>query len=116
GYAEAATNLVSPFAPLYFAFPFPLALRLEAVAATVVGVLATFLLAGRFTKSPALRAFVAAVVMLSSRWALQIAAGHMWHLAYAWLPLALYFFDRAVRERAVAMAAAAGATMALMVY
>jgi hypothetical protein len=32
GYAESATNLVSPFAPLYFAFSFPLALRLEAVA------------------------------------------------------------------------------------
>jgi hypothetical protein len=116
GYVEAATNVVSPFAPFYFAFSYPLAARLEAVAATVVGVLTCYLLAGRYTRSPAWRAFVAAVVMLSSRWALQIASGHLWHLAYAWTPLAIYFFDRAVDERRVGWAAAAGATMALMTY
>jgi hypothetical protein len=116
GYVEAATNVVSPFAPFYFAFSYPLAARLESVAATVVGVLACYLLAGRYTRSPAWRAFVAAVVMLSSRWALQIASGHLWHLAYAWTPLAIYFFDRAVDERRVGWAAAAGATMALMTY
>ena len=86
GYAEAATNLVSPFGVLYALFPFPLALRLEAVAATIAGVLTTYLLAGRFTSSPGWRAFVAAIVMLSSRWALQVSSGHMWHLAYAWMP------------------------------
>jgi hypothetical protein len=116
GYAEGATNVVSPFAPLYFAFPFPLALRLEAVAATVVGVLTTYLLAGRYTRSPAWRAFVAAIVMLSSRWALQVASGHMWHLAYAWTPLAIYFYDRAVDERRAGFVAAAGATLALILY
>jgi hypothetical protein len=116
GYAEAATNLVSPFAPLYFAFSFPVALRLEVVAATLVGVATTYLLAGRFTKSPGARAFVAAIAMLSSRWALQASSGHLWHLAYAWTPLAVYFFDRAIREGATRMAVAAGATLALMIY
>jgi hypothetical protein len=116
GYAEGATNLVSPFAPLYFLFSFPLALRLEALGATFVGILGAFLLAGRFTRSPAWRAFVAAIWMLGSRWALQIASGHMWHLAYAWTPFVLYFLDRAIDEQRRAWAAAAGATMALMVY
>jgi hypothetical protein len=116
GYVEGATNLVSPFAPLYFLFSFPLALRLEAVSATLVGVLGAFLLAGRFTRSPAWRAFVAAIWMLGSRWALQVASGHLWHLAYAWTPFVLYFIDRAIAEQRRAWAAAAGATLALMVY
>ena len=79
-------------------FSFPLALRLEAVAATLVGVVGAYLLAGRFTRSPAWRAFVAAIWMLCSRWALQVASGHMWHLAYAWTPFAIYFLDRAIDE------------------
>ena len=116
GYAEGATNFVSPFAPLYFLFSFPLALRLEAVAASLVGILGAYLLAGRFTRSPAWRAFVACIWMLDSRWALQIASGHMWHLAYAWAPLALYFFDRAVQERRWELSAAAGAMLALVIY
>jgi hypothetical protein len=116
GYAESATNLVSPFAPLYFLFSFPLALRLEAVAGTIAAVLTSYLLAGRFTRVAAMRAFVAAGFVLSSRWALQISSGHMWHLAYAWMPLALYFFDRAVRDGETRLAVAAGATMALMIY
>jgi len=56
GYVESATNVVSPFAPFYFAFAYPLAARLEAVAATVVGVLACYLLAGRYTRSRSRRA------------------------------------------------------------
>lgn len=116
GYAEGATNFISPFAPLYLLFSFPLALRLEAVAATVTAVLGAFLLAGRFTRSPAWRALVAATWVLNSRWALQIASGHLWHLAYAWTPFALFFFDRAVAERRVAFEAAAGAMLALMIY
>ncbi len=116
GYAEGATNFVSPFAPLYFLFSFPLALRLEAVAATIVAVLGAFLLAGRFTRSPAWRALVAAIWVLNSRWALQISSGHLWHLAFAWTPFALYFFDRAVSERRFALAGAAGAVLALMIY
>jgi hypothetical protein len=116
GYAEGATNLVSPWLPLYLLFSFPLALRLEAVAATLVGVCGAFLLAGRFTRSPAWRAFVAAIWMLGSRWALQVASGHQWHLAYAWTPFVLYFYDRAVEEDRRAPAAVAGAFMALIVY
>ncbi len=116
GYAEGATNLVSPFAPLYFLFSFPLALRLEAVAATVVAVLGAFLLAGRFTRSPAWRALVAAIWVLNSRWALQISSGHLWHLAYAWAPFVFYFYDRAVAERRYVLGGAAGAFLALMIY
>lgn len=116
GYAEGATNFISPFAPLYFLFSFPLALRLEAVAATLVGVLGAFLLAGRFTRSPAWRAFVAAIWMLGSRWALQVASGHMWHLAYAWTPFVLYFLDRAIDEDRRALTAVGGAALALIVY
>ena len=116
GYAEGATNFISPFAPLYFLFSFPLALRLEAVAATWVGVLGAFLLAGRFTRSPAWRAFVAAIWMLGSRWALQVASGHLWHLAYAWTPVVLYFLDRAIDEDRPTLTAAGGATLALIVY
>jgi hypothetical protein len=116
GYAEGATNFISPFAPLYFLFSFPLALRLEAVAATWAGVLGAFLLAGRFTRSPAWRAFVAAIWMLGSRWALQIASGHLWHLAYAWTPFVLYFLDRAIEEDRPTLTAAGGAMLALIVY
>jgi hypothetical protein len=116
GYAEGATNFISPFAPLYFLFSFPLALRLEAVAATWVGILGAFLLAGRFTRSPAWRAFVAAIWMLGSRWALQVASGHLWHLAYAWTPFVLYFLDRAIDEDRPTLTAPAGAMLALIVY
>jgi uncharacterized membrane protein len=116
GYAEGATNFVSPFAPLYFLFSFPLALRLEAVAATIVAVLGAFLLAGRFTRSPAWRALVASIWVLNSRWALQISSGHLWHLAYAWTPFVFYFYDRAVAERRLLLGGAAGAFLALMIY
>jgi len=116
GFAESATNLVSPFAPLYFLFSFPVALRLEAVAATLVAVAGAFLLAGRFTRSPAGRALVATIWVLNSRWALQTAVGHMWHLAYAWSPFVFYFFDRALAERRWALGGAAGALLALIIY
>ncbi|HEY4187849.1 MAG TPA: hypothetical protein VGP07_22430 [Polyangia bacterium] len=116
GYAEGATNLVSPWLPIYLVFSFPLALRLEAVAATLAGVAGAYLLAGRFSRSPAWRAFVATIWMLGSRWALQLASGHLWHLAYAWTPFAIYFFDRAVEEDRRDLAAAAGAMLALIIY
>ncbi|HEX3904185.1 MAG TPA: hypothetical protein VH853_15200 [Polyangia bacterium] len=116
GYVEGATNFISPWAPLYFLFSFPLALRLEVVAATFAGAAGAFLLAGRFTRSPAWRAFVAAIWILDSRWALQIASGHLWHLAYAWTPFVLYFVDRAIEEQRRDLAAAGGAMLALMVY
>jgi len=116
GYAEGATNLVSPWLPFYLFAPFPLALRLEVVAATFAGVIGAYLLAGRFTRSPAWRAFVAAIWILCSRWALQIASGHLWHLAYAWTPFAIYFLDRAIEEDRRDLAAAAGAMLALIIY
>jgi hypothetical protein len=116
GYVEGATNFVSPWLPLYLLFSFPLALRLEAVAATLTGVLGAYLLAGRFTRSPAWRAFVATIWILDSRWALQVASGHLWHLAFAWTPFAIYFLDRAIEEDRRDLAAAAGAMLALIIY
>src|SRR5262249_4865542 len=116
GYVEGATNLVSPWLPLSILFSVPRALRLEAVAATLAGVVGAYLLAGRFTRSPAWRAFVAAIWMLGSRWALQVSSGHLWHLAYAWTPFAIYFLDRAIEEDRRALAGAAGAMLALIIY
>src|SRR5262249_39073107 len=49
----------------------------------------------RFTSSQAARALVAVLWAVNGRWALQAAAGHTWHLAYAWMPWCLYFFERA---------------------
>ena len=74
------------------------------------------MLAGRFTRSPAWRAFVAAIWMLGSRWPLQVASGHLWHLAYAWTPFVLYFLDRAIDEDRPTLTAAGGAMLALIVY
>ena len=54
--------------------------------------------------------------MLGSRWALQVASGHLWHLAYAWTPFALYFLDRAIDEDRRDLAGAAGAMLALIIY
>jgi hypothetical protein len=80
------------------------------------------MLAGRFTRSPAARALVVAAFAVNGRWALQIASGHTWHLAYEWTPWVLYFYDRAVgaapalgapRRRDVVYGAAC---IALMVY
>jgi len=116
GYVEGATNFISPWLPFYLLFSFPLALRLEAVAATLTGVLGAYLLAGRFTRSPAWRAFVPVIWILDSRWALQVASGHLWHLAFAWTPFAIYFLDRAIEEDRRDLAAAAGATLALIIY
>jgi hypothetical protein len=75
--------------------PLPVALKLEMAGTAVISAVGTWLLAGRFTRSPGLRAFCCAVFVVDGRWALQIAAGHTWHLYYAWTPWALYFFDRA---------------------
>jgi hypothetical protein len=121
GYAEGAPNLVSPFAPLYLLFPLLTALRLEVVAASLVGLAGTYLVAGRFTRSAALRTFVAAIWMLNTRWTMQVASGHMWHLAYAWTPFAFYFMDRALRVTTAGdgrprWSVAAAATLALIIY
>ncbi len=95
---ESGCNLVSPWLPAYLLLPFPIALRVEVAGAAALGAIGTWLLAGRFTKSPGAR-LLAAAIFLDGRWALQAGAGHAWHLYYAWTPWALFFLDRAIAAR-----------------
>jgi hypothetical protein len=92
---ESDPIVVSPWLPAYLLAPFPLALRIEVAGSTLLGAAGAWLLASRFTGSRALRALVAALFVLNSRWTMQIAVGHVWHTAYAWMPWVLYFYDRA---------------------
>jgi hypothetical protein len=116
GHPEGATNLVSPYLPLYLLADVRVAVRLEVLGATLTGLLGVFLLARRFTASPALCAFVAIVALLNGRWALQAAVGHTWHLQYAWLPWALLFYDRCTETGRLRDALGAGGALALTVY
>jgi hypothetical protein len=115
-YSEGAPNVVSPYLPAYLLLPIQIAIRVESVGDALLGLFGTYLLAGRFTRSVALRALVAVVATLNGRWALQITSGHMWHLQYAWLPFALYFFDRSFEPGRLRHAVYAAMFVALMVY
>src|SRR5580704_14711237 len=95
GGIESGTAVVSPWLPFYLFAPLPIALKIELIGTAVLSAVGTWLLAGRFTRSMALRVFCCAVFVVNGRWALQAAAGHTWHLYYAWTPWTLYFFDRA---------------------
>ena len=123
---ESGTTIVSPWLPFYLFAPLAIALKVEIAGTALISAVGTWLLAGRFTKSAALRAFCCAVFVVNGRWALQAASGHTWHLYYAWTPWVLYFFDRAsgcgerpasvspaVRWRDVVLC---GASIAMMVY
>lgn len=119
GNVEGGTTLVSPWLPVYLLAPLATALRIEVVGSALLAAIGTWLLSGRFTRSAAARAFVVVVAVVNGRWALQVAAGHVWHLAYAWTPWVLFFFDRATdikTTRPLRDAALAGAALALMVY
>jgi hypothetical protein len=98
------------------------AMRVEVWGSALLSAVGAWLLASRFTRSPAIRALVVVAFAVNGRWALQITSGHTWHLAYAWTPWVFYFYDRAVgadasfgtpRRRFVVLA---GACLALMVY
>jgi hypothetical protein len=95
GYVEGATNLVSPYLPLYLFTDIRTALRLEVVGDGLLGLLGAYLLAQRFTRSAALSAAFAALYGLNGRWALQTAVGHTWHLQYAVTPWVFLFFEQA---------------------
>ncbi|MCL2447390.1 MAG: hypothetical protein FWD17_00430 [Polyangiaceae bacterium] len=137
GGVESDSMIVSPFFPVYLVLSLPLAMRVELVGSALLSMIGTWLFAGRFTRSPAVKAFVVAVFSINGRWALQAAAGHTWHLSYEWVPWTLYFLDRAATRAAIpgsrqfasappALSAApllpaldiigAGVSMALMVY
>lgn len=95
GYVEGGTTIVSPWLPFYLLDDMRIALRVEVLGMALFGALGTYLAAGTFTKSPAARAFVVAIFAVNGRWALQAAAGHTWHLAYALLPWCFFLFERA---------------------
>jgi hypothetical protein len=125
GGLESGSSLISPALPLYLFAPFLWAIRLEVILATLISALGTWLLAGRFTKSPGLRAIAVAAFAIDGRFAQQAAVGHTWHLYYAWTPWALYFLDRAIgmapsHERPdplpIRDIALLGASIAMMVY
>ena len=116
GYAEGATNLVSPYLPLYLAFPIQIAERLEVILSTACALAFTYLLAGRVTKSVAVRTLVAVAYGINGRWVLQIAEGHMWHLQYAWTPLAIYFFDVSLKPGRLRSAVHAGVVLAFIAF
>jgi len=119
---ESGTTVVSPWMPFYLTMALPHAMRVEVWGSALLSAVGAWLLASRFTRSPAVRALVVVAFAVNGRWALQIASGHTWHLAYAWTPWVLYFYDRAVgadasfgppRRRFVVLA---GACIAMMVY
>jgi hypothetical protein len=95
GGIESGTAVVSPWLPFYLYASLPIALKVEMIGTALLSAIGTWMLAGRFTRSAAIRAFCCAVFVVDGRWALQAAAGHTWHLYYAWTPWTLYFFDRA---------------------
>jgi hypothetical protein len=116
GYVEGSTNFVSPYLLFYLLTPVRIAIRLELVCSTLVLASGVYLLAGRFTRSPSLRILAVAIGAMNGRWALQTAAGHTWHVQYAWLPLALYLFDVAIVDGKRWYALWCGVVLAEMLY
>jgi hypothetical protein len=115
-YVEGATNFVSPYLPFYLFLPIQAAERFEVLGEAITGLVSAYLLAGRFTRSAAVRALVAVAYAINGRWALQASVGHTWHLQYGWLPLALFFFDVSLDQGKRHFAIYAGIVLAVIVY
>jgi len=116
GYVEGASNFVSPYLPLYLFTDVRTAIRLEVLGQGLVGLAGTYLFAGCFTRSAALRALLAALFVLNGRWALQAAVGHTWHLQYGLMPWAFFCFERAQAPEKLRFAIGAGVVMALQCF
>ncbi len=122
GAQESAPIVVSPFLPAYLWLPLAIAERVEIIGWALVGAAGTWVLARRFTRSTAVRALLVLAFAVNSRWALQVAVGHTWHLLYALLPWTLFFFDRAASpspgdaRRTLRDLVLAAGCLALMVY
>jgi hypothetical protein len=102
---------------VYLLLPMAAALLVEVLGMAIVGAGGAWAVATRFTTSHAARALVAVLWAVNGRWALQTAAGHTWHLAYAWMPWCLYFLERArAREARVFDLAGGGVAVAMLVY
>jgi hypothetical protein len=116
-YVEADTIIVSPFLPAYLVLPMSIALRVEVLGMAALGAAGAWAAASRYTESRAARALVAVLWAVNGRWALQAAAGHTWHLAYAFMPWCLFFFERARDgQRRVIDLAGGGIAVAMLVY
>jgi hypothetical protein len=119
---ESDSVVVAPWLPAYLLLSLPVALRVEIVVSALWGAMGAWLLASRFTRSFAACAFVAVVFAVNGRWTLQLTAGHAWHMVYAWMPWALFFFDRAVGAQPalgpprMGSAVWTGVCLAMMVY
>ncbi len=117
GYVEGGTNLVSPWLPAYLTLPMPLAIRVEVAGMGLLGAFGAYALGSCFTKSHGARLLIAALWAVNGRWGLQIASGHAWHLAYAYLPWCLYFFERSRGEhRRLRHLVLLGVGLAMLVY
>jgi hypothetical protein len=121
GSLESDPIVVSPWLPVYLLSPLAIAIRVEVVVATLGFAVGCWLLASRFTESRALRALLPILVVANSRFGLQMAAGHPWHLFYGLLPWILILFDRAIDPasppaRSRRDVALAGVLLAGMVY
>lgn len=115
-YGEGAPNLVSIFLPFYLALPVWSAIRFEIIGCVLISMTGAFALSRRYTQSIALCVLVAATYTLNGRWALQMTAGHSWHLQYAWVPWALFFYDIACERGRLRWAALSGVALAMSVY
>jgi hypothetical protein len=116
GYVEGATNLISPYLPFYLLFDIRTAIRVEVVGQALLALSGAYLFASRFTKSVALCALLAALFVLNGRFAFQAASGHTWHLGYALMPWAFYFFERAHASGRLSTAVWSGVAIALQCY
>ncbi|HEY3500476.1 MAG TPA: hypothetical protein VGK73_37545 [Polyangiaceae bacterium] len=116
GYVEGASNFVSPYLPLYLLADVRTAIRLELLGQGLLGIVGCWCFAGCFTRSAALRSLLATLFVLNGRWALQAAVGHTWHLQYALMPWAFFFFERALARDNARLAIGSGIAMALACY
>lgn len=116
GYSEGAPNLVSPYLPFYLFADVRTALRFEVLGQALLAFAGCWLFAGVFTRSVALRALLGALFVLNGRWALQAAVGHLWHLQYAFMPWAFYFYERSLAPERFRFAVALGVTLALCCF
>lgn len=119
GSVMGASNLVSPFLPVYLLLELRQALRVELVGTLLISAVGTWLFAGQFTRSAAARTFACLVFVANGRYALQTATGHLWHLEYCYTPWVFWAFERIAAERkglALAPWCMGASALALMLY
>ena len=118
GNVQGASNLVSPFLPFYLLLELRHALRVELFGTVLLSAAGTWLLAGEFTRSAAARTFACLVFVVSGRFALQAATGHLWHLQYCYMPWVFWGFERLLQpgQPRLRYLGCCSAALALMVY